>query len=390
MNLRWWALLAVLLMGVGVGWLLGWLPWNPMASASSGARAGDPIAASEAGLSGSGSGLGAGSRFPGAATPPGVVKQRQGGLSLTFLVVADTHIGFGAPENPGRDPLIEPMGIELTNLAMIDSMNTIAGTDYPAPIGGQVQTPRALLVAGDLTEVGGKEQWRLWTRIFGLTGKEGAPKFPVFEGAGNHDRNKNWHVREQVAKRHGGRFYYFDLGDLRLVCLDEGPDDEGLKVLAEALAGVAPDVPVIVYFHYPLQGPFSDDHWFGRGDYRARLARTLANRRVLGIFHGHYHATGAYRWQGIDVYNVGSPKNTHKSYAVVEVTDDSMKVAAYEYVHKQWIWWHRKPITPQGPEERIGVAPDLDPPLRPDFDLGDVTTEPSWKRDLPNTPYESP
>lgn len=358
MRRGWWLFLAVLLLGTGVGWLLGWLRWDPMASASSAHRPTDH------------------------ATPLTGPKQRRGGLAVTFLVTSDTHIGFGAPDSPGRDPLIEPMGIERINLAMIDSMNTIAGASYPLPIGGQVHTPRAVLVSGDLTEVGGQEQWRLWTRIFGLTGKEGALKFPVFEGAGNHDRNKNWHVREQVAKRHGGRFYYFDLDDLRLICLGEGPDDTGLKLLAEALASVADDIPLVIYLHYPMLGPFSDDHWFGRGEYRERLARALQKRRVLGIFHGHYHATGAYRWEGFDVYNVGSPKHSHTSYAVVEVSDHAMKVAAYDYLNQQWVWWHRKPLTPEGPEERIGVNPDLLPPLRPDFELGDVNSKPSWNPDL--------
>lgn len=358
MRRGWWLFLAVLLLGTGVGWLLGWLRWDPMASASSAHRPTDH------------------------ATPLTGPKQWRGGLAVTFLVTSDTHIGFGAPDSPGRDPLIEPMGIERINLAMIDSMNTIAGASYPLPIGGQVHTPRAVLVSGDLTEVGGQEQWRLWTRIFGLTGKEGALKFPVFEGAGNHDRNKNWHVREQVAKRHGGRFYYFDLDDLRLICLGEGPDDTGLKLLAEALASVADDIPLVIYLHYPMLGPFSDDHWFGRGEYRERLARALQKRRVLGIFHGHYHATGAYRWEGFDVYNVGSPKHSHTSYAVVEVSDHAMKVAAYDYLNQQWVWWHRKPLTPEGPEERIGVNPDLLPPLRPDFELGDVNSKPSWNPDL--------
>ena len=358
MKLGSWLLLAVVLLGAGAGWVLGW--WRPWSSIPAPASAARPSNAASS------------------APHPNTLKRRQGGLAVTFLVASDTHVGFGAPESPGRDPLIEPMGLERTNLAMVDSMNTIAGKSYPIVLGGTVQKPRAVLVTGDLTEVGGQEQWRLWTRIFGLTGKEGALKYPVYEGAVNHDRNQNWYVREQVAKRHGGRFYYFDLGDLRLVCLDEGPDDTGLQVLAEALAGVAPDVPLVVYFHYPLRGPFSDDHWFGRGDYRQRLARALRQRRVLGIFHGHYHATGAYRWEGFDVYNVGSPKHSHTSYLVVEVTDNRMKVAAYDYLHELWVWWHQKPLTDRGPEERVGVAPDLTPRLRPVFSLGGMQTAPAW------------
>src|SRR5690606_35581183 len=146
----------------------------------------------------------------------------------------------------------------------------------------------------------------------------------------------------RIAKRHGGRFYHLDLGDLRLICLGEGPDEEGLELLEEALAGIERDVPVVVYLHYPVFGPYSEDHWFGRGELRQRMSEHLHGDRVVGVFHGHYHASGAYRWRDIDVYNVSSPKYLHKSFAVVENSADQMKVASYDYRLEQWIWWHRK------------------------------------------------
>jgi hypothetical protein len=207
--------------------------------------------------------------------------------------------------------------------------------------------------------------------MFGLSGKEAPLELPVYEGAGNHDRHKNWYVREQVAKRHGGRFYHFDFDDLRLICLGEGPDDSGLELLAKALGGIARDVPVVIYFHYPLEGPFSDEHWFGRGDFRQRLARVLQGARVLGIFHGHYHASGAYRWHGMDVYNVGSPKYVHRSFAVVQIKTGTMKVASYNYEHESWMWWHMKPIEANSSvKEVVGVNDRLDLEHRPEVRLG--------------------
>lgn len=296
---------------------------------------------------------------------PASKKRLRGDLDATFLVASDTHIGFLAPDAPGRDPLVEPVGIERVNLAMIDAMNGIADKPYPRALGGQVKAPRAVLISGDLTEDGGQEEWRLWTRLFGLNGKEGALEVPVFEGAGNHDRNKNWYVREQVKKRHGGRFYSFDLGDLRLICLGEAPDDQGLRFLAQDLSKIEPDVPVVIYLHYPLLGAYSNDQWFGRGNFRERLAEQLRGHRIVGIFHGHYHATGAYRWHGFDVYNVGSPKYVHQSFAVVEVTGSTMKVAEYDYSLKKWIWWHVKSLSTEGPEEVVGVEPNLRREFRP-------------------------
>ena len=90
-----------------------------------------------------------------------------------------------------------------------------------------------------------------------------------------------------------------------------------------------------------------------------------------------------------DVHNVDSPKHVHTSYAVVEVTDSAMKVAEYDYIHRQWIWWHGKPLTDQGPKERIGVMPGLEPELRPDFDLGSVKAAPPWKPERA-APVETP
>jgi hypothetical protein len=93
---------------------------------------------------------------------------------------------------------------------------------------------------------------------------------------------------------------------------------------------------------------------------------------VVGIFHGHYHASGAYRWRGFDVYNVGSPKYYHHSFAVVELRRDVMKVASYNYELKQWIWWHKKPLAAAGRgDEVIGVAQGLDERHRPALALGE-------------------
>lgn len=305
-----------------------------------------------------------------APEPKPTIKKRQGGLDVTFLVASDTHIGYRAPQDDFRDPVHRPIGIEKTNLRMIDAMNTMAGRKWPAAFGGQVKQPLGVLISGDLTENGGKEEWGLWTRLFGFKGKEGPLQLPVYEGAGNHDRVKNWYIREQVAKRHGGRHYFFDWQDLRVVCLGEAPDEAALKVLAEAFRTAADDVPFVLFFHFPLQGPFSEN-WFSRAGGPEKFAQAIEGHRVLGIFHGHYHATGAYRWRGVDVYNVGSPKYVHHSFSVVRVTDTTMSVAEWDYDMKSYSWWHQKPVAlggsvPQG-REIVGVQAQRE--VRPEFTL---------------------
>jgi hypothetical protein len=310
--------------------------------------------------------------------PPSVTvalepRSRKGGLDVTFLVASDTHLGFDTPDRDAAAILEAPLGIERTNLLMIDHMNEIEGKPFPQPIGGTVDAPRGVLISGDLTEDGGRVDWEMFEALYGRTGKEGPLRFPVFEGDGNHDRNRDWFVREEIARRHGGRFYSFDFDDLHLVCLAEAPDDDGLEFLRRDLDQIAAGVPVVVYFHYPLLGAYAENNWFGRGNYRDRFDVALRGHNVIGIFHGHRHSSGRYDWRGWDVYNVGSPKHGWRSFAVVHVTDHQMTVASWNYEQSAFWWWHQKPVnavagvTPievvagMAPIVHGGMAPEISP-----------------------------
>jgi cytolysin (calcineurin-like family phosphatase) len=101
---------------------------------------------------------------------------------------------------------------------------------------------------------------------------------------------------------------------------------------------------VLVYQHFPLLGPWSEGQWFAQGNYREKLRETLAGYNVVALFHGHYHASGRYRWKGIDVYNVGAAKHGHYSFGVVHVTDSRLRVASWRFTEDRWEWWHEKPI----------------------------------------------
>jgi cytolysin (calcineurin-like family phosphatase) len=262
---------------------------------------------------------------------PARPRTRQGGMDLTFVVTADTHFGYG--------------DIAADHRRAIAAMNAIEGTDLPHEIGGRVGRPRGVLIAGDLTEDGRPEEWAQF-----LAHYEDSLDFPIYESWGNHDKHFGWYVREQVIERHGGLRYSFDWGDLHLVCLGEAPDLDDIAWLERDLASVGTEVGVVLYFHFPLQGPYSKHHWFGDGDYKRPLMSALTGYNVLAIFHGHYHASGRYSYQGHDVYNVGTPKHGHDSFAVVHVTDERMTVSSYNYSQKRWWWWHDKPIHhSQGP-----------------------------------------
>jgi hypothetical protein len=264
-------------------------------------------------------------------------------MDVTFLVTADTHLGFWweripAPGAPSG------LGIEEVNEIAIRAMNTIAGTPYPRGIGGVVGEPRGVLIAGDLTEAGWPNEWGRFEAMYGLTGRDGLLRYPVYEGAGNHDRHAGTFVEEQIKKRHGDKHYSWDWDDIHLVCLGEAPNDDDLAWLRGDLAAAGKDRGVVLYFHIPLAGAYSKGNWFGDGDYHEKLFNILAGYRVLGIFNGHFHATGMYRWRGYDAYLVGSAKHSWHSFVVVRVTDERMTVASYNYDRRSFWWWHDKPV----------------------------------------------
>jgi cytolysin (calcineurin-like family phosphatase) len=295
--------------------------------------------------------------------PPPRRTQRLGGLDVTFLVASDTHFGYDSSEadlfGRTRDPVSNPKGTDEINARQIDAMNSMPGWRWPTALGGTVGEPRGLLISGDLTENGDPWQWRNFVLYYGLSGRDGLVRYPVFEAHGNHDKHHSWYVLDRIRERHGGTRYAFDWDDLHLVCLGEAPDERDLEWLGKDLASVGGERPVVIYFHFPLLGPFSEDNWFGRGNYRQELARVIAGYNVIALFHGHYHASGRYRWQGIDVYNVGAAKHKRHSFAVVHVSDERLQVASYHHGRERWEWWHRKPINGAAGESVAGgINPD--------------------------------
>ncbi len=264
-----------------------------------------------------------------AVTPVAVVvadasprRTRRTGSDVTFAVVSDTHFGFG--------------DMTAQNRALVGKLNAIEGRSYPASLGGHVGRPRGLLVTGDLTEWGKVDEWEAFVATYGHRGTEGALRFPVHEMIGNHDKVHGPWVEEQVAKRHGGRFRAWDWDDLHLVALGEAPDDEGLAFLERDLANVDADVPVVRLFHLALEGPWSTGNWFADGDYKDRLFTLGARHDVVGIFHGHHHATGHYRWRGIDVWKPGAVKNGAHTFAVVHLTDARFTVSSFDWDRDRW------------------------------------------------------
>lgn len=262
-----------------------------------------------------------------AVAPPPPVRFT-GKTDVTFLVISDLHFGAFMGGQP-LEPVIDKA---------IAGMNEIEGKPWPAAIGGRVGPVRGVLAAGDLTEDGRPGEWARFVDTMGLRG-EGKLRHPIFETLGNHDGHAGQTVRRGIEARHGATHYAWTWDDVRMICLADGPDDAVLAWLEGELAALDADTSVVLYQHFPLSGAFSTGQWFGDGDYRARLAKTLAGHRVRALFHGHFHATGHYLWKGHDAYVTGSPKHSWRSFLVVNVTAERTIVGAYHYERNSWWWW---------------------------------------------------
>lgn len=270
-------------------------------------------------------------------------------------MTTDTHVGYVGDVIGGHPS--SGSGVDEARDLEIRTMNEIAGKPWPAALGGSVAEPRGLLISGDLTEQGRPPEWARFEAIFGLTGKDGQLRYPVYEGAGNHDKWGGSYVDDQIRRRHGGAPYSWSWGDLHLVCLGEAPTHADLAWLRTDLDAAGPDRGIILYLHFPLEGPGSTGQWFGDSE-RAKLADVLAGREVLGIFNGHAHTSGRYRWHGYDAYMEGSVKHIWHSFAVVHVTRERMTVASYNYDRQAFWWWHDKPIFGEAGEARQWFSDD--------------------------------
>jgi cytolysin (calcineurin-like family phosphatase) len=107
---------------------------------------------------------------------------------VTFLSTSDSH--YRQEDHPQGSH-------NALNVASIEAMNGITQLTWPEKLGGgAIATPRGVLALGDLIDngdsaVGGRqlsaEQYAFFEKDFGLTGKDGLLRYPVYDGWGNHD-----------------------------------------------------------------------------------------------------------------------------------------------------------------------------------------------------------
>jgi hypothetical protein len=257
--------------------------------------------------------------------------------TLTFFVASDSH--FGAK------------GMDEQNRALVEQMNELPGTEYPPEIGGSVATPRGVLFLGDTTDNGLLEEFAQFEQAYGLTGRDGLLKYPIFEAIGNHDVNSESPIKEEARRRHGGINYAWDWDDVRILCLDMYPDSRTRAFLARELDRRGPERPVILYFHYSLEGPYSD---FWEQEDKDAFARTIEGYNVLAIFHGHEHRVGHYIWRGHPVFRPGAPRHSSHRFLAVRLGPRDLAVAAWDFDNRKWVESWVVPVrrAPPGPLKR--------------------------------------
>lgn len=302
---------------------------------------------------------------PAADAPPAAARKPTGGLDATFLVAADPHFGNGRPiDDDSPIDRSRPLGIELVHSETVKQMRDLSARHWPGSWGGKVGRPLGLIMAGDLTDDGADHQWQRFLAWYGERHDGQNLGIPLYEMLGNHDRIRGDNISAKIVSRHGAEWYSWDWGDLHVVALGEAPTESALAWLRNDLARAGPYVPVIVALHYALAGPYAVDEWRSPAGPYAQLRDTLAPYRVIAIFHGHYHASGSYRWNGIDVYRVGSAKYVHHAFAAVHVTDNRLRVAMWNTDARTWWWWHDKRIDIDADRGTMQIKPlsSVEPP----------------------------
>jgi cytolysin (calcineurin-like family phosphatase) len=239
--------------------------------------------------------------------------------TVTFFVASDSHFGY--------------RNMDEVNRGLVEQMNGLPGTPYPPSMGGVVETPRGVLFLGDMTDNGHLDEFAQFEAVFGLTGRDGLLRFPLFEAIGNHDVNQTSPIKPKVVARHGAINYSFDWDGLHFACLDMFPDDKTLAWLDADLAKVKKETPVLLFFHYSLAGPYSD---FWEDAEKAAFAKAIARRNVAAIFHGHEHRVGHYLWEGHPVFRPGAAKHSSHFFLAVRVGAKTLDVASWDYDKRAW------------------------------------------------------
>ncbi len=264
---------------------------------------------------------------------------------ITFFGVADTH--YGDFQTIGNNHII--------NKTTIDHMNYIPGNlVYPTGYDvGFVAEPRAVLVAGDVTDTGTADEWEGFDSIDGFEddylGSESTPgrlNWPVYECFGNHDVNgingTSDYAKTQMRNRTlagkrpaeanisaNGYHYSWNWDNVHFVNLNLYPStlDSAKNSFDFMVDDLANNVgnsgrAVVLYHHY---GFVMIDWWWKDGEMDAYYD-AIKDYNIIAIIHGHEHVNHlvSSTWRGINVFGVGL--NERDRFGVFRITQNKLFV----------------------------------------------------------------
>jgi len=219
-------------------------------------------------------------------------------------------------------------------LPAVEAMNALAGTEYPAGIGGKVATPAFVFGCGDVTEWPTAAARDAYNEI--VTRRL---KIPAYDIVGNHDEGglaPSATIKEWIAARHGAPSYTFDRGGVHFVA-PLAPYNEALKnpaqpVAKEALDFIRADLaktpkgtPVVVALHLCLDAITNRDE----------VVAAFGDANVILVLGGHYHKVTVGEHRGRRFVQLPSPA-TESEFTVIRITPDRLVAIPFDFKAKRW------------------------------------------------------
>ena len=256
--------------------------------------------------------------------------------AVAFFLVGDTHF-LAEKQSPAK---LDPRSSTVCD-GLIETLNRLPGTPIPQTAGGgAVLAPRGVIHAGDCIDTGDKAdtkmqatEWAAFTDAYGLTGKDGKLKLPVYEVHGNHDspRGDGMAVKKIIERNKtrpglvnvspNGLHYSWDWGPVHFVNLGivvgSVPDVSRRRRYAplESLAFLVSDLkekvgtsgrPVVITHHVdmlryaqplPVEDAKAASMEWDPADVKGFHA-ALNGYNLAAILYGHTHARNVYFWDG--------------------------------------------------------------------------------------------
>ncbi|SHF92415.1 Por secretion system C-terminal sorting domain-containing protein [Mariniphaga anaerophila] len=271
---------------------------------------------------------------------------------VTFFAASDIHYGY--------------THATIYNAANVDSMNALPGKSFPEVLGGKVDEPRGVIIAGDATVSDLTTELEAYTTDWGVN-KEGRLNYPVYDTWGNHDgsnvrnliKSRNKERASEVNLSENELHYSFDWDNIHFVTVGIFPGNEPsagvfnynpynsldfLKYDLENNVGKTGE-PVVIYQHFGFGShSLEPDNWWTEDEADAYY-NVIKDYNIIAIIHGHEHEQFFGKWNGIDIINLPHYDDVKETgFCAINITGTELKAAMYN-TKSGWMETFQKDIT---------------------------------------------